>query len=158
MLVVDSEWSRTHWKTIATSYARAAHFKRYEELFEGLYANSGEGLLVDLTQRFIRAICEILGIVTKLSRSSDYELIEGKTERIVSLCRQAGATRYLSGPSARGYLDPGAFAAAGIELSFADYSRYPEYRQLHPPFEHQVSLVDLIFNEGPEATRYMLDF
>jgi hypothetical protein len=158
MVIGDSQWAENHWKTIVASYARAPYFKEYEETFAALYAGSSERLLVDVNHRFIRAICELLGITTKLTRSSDYRLIEGKTERIVSLCRQAGATRYLSGPKARDYLEASAFAGAGIELCFVDYSRYPEYPQLHPPFEHQVSVIDLIFNRGPEAGRYLLDF
>jgi hypothetical protein len=158
ILVVDTRWADSHWKTIAASYARATHFNRYRDLFAALYAGVNERSLSEVNYRFIRAICELLGISTRLSRSSDYQLIEGKTERIVSLCRQAGATRYLSGPSARDYLDAGAFASAGIELAFADYSRYPEYPQLHGSFEHQVSIVDLIFNAGPDAPRYLLEF
>jgi hypothetical protein len=158
MVIVDSQWSHGHWKTIAANYARARHFRQFREVFADLYANSNDRFLVDVNHRFIRAICNVLGITTKISRSSEYELREGKTERIVSLCHQAGATRYLSGPSAREYLDPNAFASAGIELSFADYSRYPEYQQLNPPFEHQVSIIDLIFNEGPDAARYLQDF
>jgi WbqC-like protein family len=156
--VVDSRWALAHWKTIEASYGRTPHFKRYRDLFVELYSHEGERMLVDIDQRFVRAICGILGIVTRITRSSDYELCEGRAERIVSLCRQAGATRYLSGPSAREYLEPSAFSAAGIELSFADYAGYPEYRQLHPPFEHQVSVIDLIFNEGPDAARFMLEF
>src|SRR4030095_13959997 len=120
----DSRWALAHWKTIEASYSRTPNFKRYRDLFAELYSHEPERLLVDVNQRFVRAICGILGIVTRFTRSSDYELCEGKTERIVSLCRQAGATRYLSGPSAREYLEPSAFSAAGIELSFADYAGY----------------------------------
>ena len=69
--------------------------------------------------------------------------------------RLAGATDYLSGPSARDYLDEAQFAQAGIRVGFADYSGYPEYPQVHPPFEHGVSMLDLLFCAGPEAVRYM---
>jgi hypothetical protein len=86
----------------------------------------------------------------------DYYLVEGKTERLVGLCRQAGATEYLSGPSARGYINESLFAEAGIAVCYMDYSGYPEYEQLYPPFEHNVSVIDLIFNTGQNAPRYML--
>jgi hypothetical protein len=36
-----------------------------------------------------------------------------------------------------------------------DYSGYPEYAQGHPPFDHPVSVVDLILNTGPNARKYM---
>ena len=57
----------------------------------------------------------------------------------------------MSGPAARAYLDEDAFKAAGITLEYFDYSGYPEYEQLYPPFEHSVSVIDLILNEGPRA-------
>jgi hypothetical protein len=88
----------------------------------------------------------------------DYEIVEGKTERLVSLCQQAGASIYLSGPSARGYIDEVMFEQADIALEFIDYAGYPEYPQLFPPFEHGVSIIDLIFNTGPAVTRYMRSF
>jgi hypothetical protein len=76
----------------------------------------------------------------------------------VSICRQARASVYVSGPSARAYLDPQQFHAADIDVVYFDYSGYPEYRQLYPPFEHRVSILDLILNEGQDAPRHMLTF
>jgi hypothetical protein len=158
IVVSDAQWARRHWKTISTAYSRAPYFRAYKDLFAELYLTSADTHLVDINYRFISAICGILGISTRLSRSSDYTLVHGRSERLIGVCRQLGATRYLSGPSARHYLDGEAFAAAGLDLDFADYSGYPEYRQLHPPFLHQVSVIDLLFNTGPEAGRYLLDF
>jgi hypothetical protein len=88
----------------------------------------------------------------------DYNLIGGKTERLVHLCQQAGATAYLSGPSAKAYLNEDLFKNEGIAVLYMDYSGYPEYGQLYPPFEPRVSIIDLILNEGPSATRYMKSF
>lgn len=97
----------------------------------------------------------MLGITTKLSWSMDYTVVPGKTERLVSLCEQAGATEYLSGPAARDYIEPELFERAGIRLEFMDYSGYPEYRQLYPPFAHEVSVIDLILSVGADAQSFM---
>ena len=88
----------------------------------------------------------------------NYKLIEGKTERLVDLCNQAGATEYISGPAAKNYIDEELFNREGIKLSYMDYSEYPEYQQLFPPFEHGVSIIDLMFNEGENATKFMKSF
>ena len=85
----------------------------------------------------------------------DYRLDPGKTERLTSLCVQAGANYYLSGPSARDYIEPEVFDRAGIQLAYMNYSGYPEYPQLYPPFEHAVSVIDLILSVGPEAPAFM---
>ncbi|MGO8672286.1 MAG: WbqC family protein [Capsulimonadaceae bacterium] len=154
--VREPNWGRSHWQSLMHNYARAPHFRKYAPVFEPLYAASEERMLSRINYRFLVAVCDILGIPAKLSWSMDYDLTEGKTERLVSLCRQATAKEYLSGPAAREYLDESLFQAAGIHVRYMDYSRYPEYRQLFPPFEHAVSILDLIFNEGPEAPKYMM--
>jgi hypothetical protein len=158
IVVSDAQWRTTHWRSITASYSRAPHFKDYKEIFEELYLGSTDESLSTINRLFLVRICEILGIKTRLTWSMDYEIVAGRTERIVSLCRQAGAGAYLSGPSARGYLDAGQFAAAGVELVFFDYAGYPEYPQAHPPFRHEVSILDLLFNVGPAATSHMLTF
>ena len=72
----------------------------------------------------------------------------------MAVCRALGATEYLSGPSARDYIEPEKFAAAGIELQYIDY-RYPEYPQLYPPFDPYVTILDLLFMTGPAAPRFI---
>ncbi len=156
--ISNPEWNQAHWKTIVHNYARARCFGTYRDVLEQLYLGSTETFLSQVNYRFIAAICDLLGIRTKLSRSVDYELTEGKTRRLVELCRQAGAAEYISGPSAKGYLEEELFEQAGIKLTYMDYSGYPEYHQLFPPFDHFVSILDLLFNEGAEAKRYMKSF
>jgi hypothetical protein len=101
----------------------------------------------------------MLGISTKFSWSMDYSLSEGgKTERLISVCQQAAARVYVSGPAARNYIRLELFREAGIEVQYFDYGCYPEYHQMHPPFAHDVSIVDLLLNEGPRAREFMHSF
>lgn len=154
--VVDNKWANSHWNTIKQFYKKALYFNQYKDIFEALYSEmEKETFLCKINYRFIYAINEILGIKTKISFSQDYRLIEGKTERLVDLVQKAGGTEYLSGPAAKDYIVPELFEDVGIKLSWMDYSEYPEYEQLYPPFEHFVSVLDLIFNCGPDAVKYM---
>ncbi len=158
-LVSDHSWGQKHWRTLSQEYARAAHFRSYRALFEELYKDAAAELnLSEINYRFLKEICAILGITTPVTWSRDYPMVKGQTERLVDLCRQVGAEEYFSGPAARNYLNESLFARAGIKLSYIDYSGYPEYHQLHPPFEHGVSVLDLIFNEGPDAPNYLKSF
>lgn len=156
--VSDPAWARRHWETIVHSYSKATHFAHYREVFESLYLNCAETYLSQINYAFLSAICKILGIDTRITWSTDYASAAGKTERLVSICKQAGATSYISGPSARDYLDGTLFNDANISLDYIDYDSYPEYKQLFPPFAHQVSIIDLIFNEGPDARNFMKSF
>jgi hypothetical protein len=156
--ISDPTWGRKHWASIIRNYSRTKYFPMQKELFEELYLQADDKLLSHINYRFIVAICRILGIRTTISWSMDYDLIGDKTERLVHLCQQAGATAYLSGPSAKAYLNEDLFRSEDIAVSYMDYSGYPEYTQLYPPFQPQVSILDLIFNEGPQATNYMKSF
>ena len=157
-VVSDAAWNHKHWDSIVHSYSRARYFGKYKEIFEELYLGCSEKYLSRINHRFITEICKFLGISTKISWSMDYRLAEGKTERLVDLCKQAGADEYISGPSAKGYIDEEMLEKEGIKLSYMDYSGYPEYEQLFPPFDHAVSIIDLIFNEGPATQKYMKSF
>ena len=152
--VKDDLWREKHLRTLLQNYSRAPYFSDYKTWLEQLYSSCDSRLLSKINYHFLTAICDELQITTKLTWSSDYHLGEGKTERLVSLCRQAGATTYLSGPSARDYLDATLFEQAGVELCFKEYL-YPEYPQLYPPFEHAVTVLDAILNTGPEARHYI---
>ncbi len=156
--IADPGWNRRHWRAVTHNYSKAKCFRAYRDAFEHLYLGSDEKSLSQVNYRFLKGICDILGIRTKLSWSMDYDLVEGKTERLIHLCKQADATEYLSGPTAKGYIDEQQLEKEGIILRYMDYTGYPEYEQLFPPFEHRVSIIDLILNEGPDARNYMKSF
>jgi hypothetical protein len=156
--IADGRWAKKHWNAIVGSYARAAHFADYRDRLEELFLGCDEQFLSRVNYRVLTALCEMLGITTKISWSTDYGVIEGKTERLIDLCRKSGATVYLSGPAAKDYIQEELFREAGIELRWMDYSGYPEYPQLHGSFVHAVSVLDLLLNTGPEAPRYLKCF
>lgn len=153
--IADPAWAKKHWKTIAQNYARAAYFKEYRDFFAELYQGAVSPWLSEINQSFVRAINGLLGIDTVIRSASEFTLAPGKSERLLALCRELGATGYLSGPAAKDYLDTALFAAAGIEAEWMDYRGYPEYPQLFPPFAHGVSILDLIFNTGGQARHFM---
>ena len=153
--ITDKNWMKKHWKSIQLAYSKAPFFKDYKDIFEELYLTCKEEYLSKINYAFILKINEILGIKTKISYDVDYGLIEGKTERLIDLCQKTNATEYLSGPSAKNYIEEDLFKKAGINLLWKDYSNYKEYPQLYPPFEHTVSVLDLIFNTGKDAIKYI---
>jgi len=157
--VSNLAWGQKHWSSLLQNYSKAPHFREYAPLFESLYRDiASEQYLSAINFRFMRAVCAILDISTPITWSRDYRLVDGKIERLVDLCRHAGADEYLSGPAAKDYIQEKSFSDVGITLKYMDYSGYPEYRQLYPPFEHGVSILDLIFNEGPNAPQYLNSF
>lgn len=150
-----TEWAAAHWKALAQNYRRAPNFAQIAAWLEPLYLEGDYSHISQLNRRFIEAICKYLGIKTTVTNSSDYRLIEGKTERLADLCAQAGGTEYISGPAAKDYVDERVFTDMRIKLTWFDYLGYPEYPQLWGEFVHGVTILDLLFNCGKDSPRYM---
>jgi hypothetical protein len=111
--------------------------------------------LTDVNETFLHGIAGLLELKTRIVKDTAYPARGVKTERLLGIARAAGANRYLSGPSARAYLDETMFASAEIATEWMSYEGYPEYKQLHGSFEHAVTVLDLLFNTGLEARRYL---
>ncbi len=156
--ISDSGWAKIHWKAISLNYAKARYFKQYADFFEDLYKQcEEEKKLSRINFILLSGICSILNIKKKINWSTDYAIDEDlkKTDRLVALCQKAQAAHYISGPSASAYMQTELFESAGIKLAYVDYSGYEQYPQLYGSFEHGVSIIDLIFNVGPDACNYM---
>ena len=156
-VLIDSRqpWNRKHWMTLEQSYSKAPYFKSYAGWLEAMYQDP-PSLLADFTISLTVEISRQIGIQhTRFLRSSSLEALGTKTERLLHILTQLGADHYISGPSARSYLDENAFATAGITLEYMEYN-YPVYEQLYPPYDPQVSILDLMFMTGPDALAYMV--
>ena len=147
--ISDKNWAKEHWNTIQHNYSKANFFKEHKSWLENLYDRAAkEEFLSQVNYIFIKEICELLGIKTKLAWSMDYNGQGSKTERLISICKNANASHYLSGPSAKDYIVENDFREAKITLEWMEYKGYGEYEQLYPPFEHGVSILDMILNAG----------
>jgi len=144
-------WAVNHWKALTFSYAKAPYFRQYASLLEPFYQRH-DTLLADFTIDLTIALARELGISqTRFMRSSEIPGVDGqKTDRLIQILSKVGTTHYISGPSARDYIEQDKFDAAGISLEYMLYD-YPEYPQIYPPFDGQVSILDLLFMTGPEA-------
>ena len=150
-----TQWPLAHWKALELNYARSKSFDEISEWLQPIYCEKEFSYISELNRYFISQICNYLGIETRISCSWDYTLISGRTERLVDLCVQAGATEYISGPAAKGYVDENLFQEKNIKLTWFDYSGYSEYSQLWGSFEHSVSILDLLFNCGKDSRMYL---
>lgn len=148
-------WREDHWKALVQNYGRAQHFAEISSWLKPLYLDRGYAYLSDLNETLLKAVCMYLGIKTNITRSERYQLAGERTERLASICRQAGGEEYVSGPSARDYVDSGVFEKSGVKLTWFDYDGYPEYPQQWGGFKHDVSILDLLFNCGGQAASYM---
>ncbi len=152
-IVWDRPWNQEHWNSIRLAYSKAPFFSKYAGMVEEFYSRKPE-MLADFTIDTTIQLARELGINhTQFMRSSEIQGVEGaKTDRLVSILKKVGATHYISGPSARDYIENEKFEEAGITLEYMEYD-YPEYPQLYPPFDTQVSILDTLFMLGGDALK-----
>lgn len=148
-------WAAEHWKALVQNYKKAPYFEEVAEWLAPVYLEESFSHISALNRRLIDLVCAYLEIETKITNSWDYSLVDGKTDRLADLCLQACGAEYISGPSAKGYIDEAIFSNLKIKLSWFDYAGYSSYPQLWGEFTHSVTILDLLFNCGKDSPRYM---
>jgi hypothetical protein len=150
----EKKWAPKHWQTLRLNYSKASFFDQHAAVFEGVY-NRDWRRLADLMRETTAYQLDAFGIQTKLYFSSQMKVSGKKDELILNLCRELGATVYLSGPLGKDYLHEDAFTRHGIAVRYHDY-RHPTYPQVYPGFESYMAALDLLFNAGPVSLETIL--
>jgi uncharacterized protein YozE (UPF0346 family) len=153
--IADKNWNKQHWDILKQSYSKSKKYSETKDFVENLYRSISFDYLTDVNVHFITEICAYLKIDINLKMSSDFILNEERSQRLLDICLELNATDYYSGPAAKAYMDETIFEDAKIGVHYLDYSNYVEYEQLNPPFEHGVSILDLIFNEGEDSYKFL---
>ena len=155
-VTVADGWAERHWGIIAQSYASSEYFNtesgELKQLFESL---AHEPLLTRINETFLRWFTQRLGLKTEILRDRAFSFSGHPTERLVQLCKAVAATHYLSGPSAREYLDVRQMEVAGVSVEWMQYGPYRQYRQQHGGFTHEVSIVDTLLCTGPHIREFI---
>jgi hypothetical protein len=149
-----SPWRRKHWRSLQLNYSKAPFFDDYAGFFEEVYAREWTHL-AELDDHLLRWFLGTLGIDVDFAQASDHDFQGAKSDLVLDMCRTLGASRYIFGALGRDYADVEAFTAAGVEVVFQEY-RHPTYPQLHGEFESHLSIVDLLFNCGPDSYEILM--
>jgi len=153
--IADKNWNKQHWDILKQAYSKSKKYSETKDFVENLYRSISFDYLTEVNVHFITEICAYLKIDINLKMSSDFVLNEERSQRLLDICLELNATDYYSGPAAKAYMDEKIFEDAKIGVHYLDYSNYLEYEQLNPPFEHGVSILDLIFNEGEDSYKFL---
>ena len=123
-VIITTKWQKKHWKTLQTNYSKANFFKEISEWLEPLYLKKEYKYLSEANIIFIKKICKYLEINTKIENSSNYTQFNGQTENLVNICTQSNATEYVSGPSAKNYINESLFNEKNIKLFYFHFFNF----------------------------------
>ena len=144
------QWGRKHLNALVTHYSKAPFFKDYIDFFVQAYSQEWK-YLADINVHVIKYLVEALGLTDKkLVLASELETREGSSERLIDICQKLGGDVYLSGKDGAKYMDVELFKQEGIQVLFQNYE-HPRYDQLYGDFEPLLSVIDLLFNCGPDS-------
>lgn len=150
--VAGHGWEQKHWRALVNCYSRAAFFGELAGEFEAFYGQRADRL-IDYSVGALEIVARRLGIDGKWVMASELKAGGKKSELVLNICRELGATAYYSGRSGGSYLRREEFGRVGIEIKVQDFA-HPIYEQLFGDgagFAPNLSAVDLLFNRGPEG-------
>lgn len=150
----NENWQQKHYNKFRMYYTKAPYFKDYEWILEDIYIRKKWNKLSELNIYCNKLIAELLNIQTKFAYSTELNIKSKKNDRVIEICKKLGANYYLSGPAAKDYIVPTKFENEGIQLEYIEY-KYPKYKQVYEPFNHYVTILDLLFNCGSDAPYYI---
>ncbi|TDW47138.1 WbqC-like protein [Flavobacterium sp. 270] len=153
--VSDVNWNKEHWNILNQTYSKSKCFKEVKDFVQELYMTVNSEYLTEINVHFLKGISDYLGIDKQFKFSSEFVLKEERTERLLDICLDLNGTDYYSGPAAKDYMNEQIFSDSGINIHYFNYAGYSEYEQLYPPFEHGVTILDLIFNQGDKAATFL---
>jgi hypothetical protein len=153
--IAPGNWNRKHLRAIELAYRKAPYFENYFHVLEHFISDPGTEWLTTFNRGILEWMMSHFDIQTEIVEASDRDFTGTKSELVLDMCRDLGATHYIFGSQGRNYADVAAFNAAGITVEFQDY-QYPTYNQLHGPFIPNMSALDLLFNHGPESRKILM--
>ncbi len=149
----STDWNLNHKKTIEYSYKKAKFFQDYWKFFDELYNKKFE-FLIDLNLEIIKFVLKELEIKTKTILSSELDVMEKKSDRNLAICKKLDAEIYLSGFFGKNYLNENDFVKNKIKIEYQNF-QHPIYEQLYEPFIPNLSIIDLLFNEGKKTGKIL---
>jgi len=156
-VTIDNEknWSIRHKKSILYNYARAPYFGEIKDFIESIFEKKFQ-YLVDLNTEIIKFIMNELEIKSKIVFSSDLEISKKGSDRVLDICKAVDADHYITGTFwAESNLRVEEFKKSNIDVEFQKF-QHPIYKQIHGEFIPEMSIIDLLFNEGRKEAKKIL--
>ena len=156
-VTIDNEknWSIRHKKSILYNYARAPYFDEIKDFIESIFEKKFQ-YLVDLNTEIIKFIMNELEIKSKIVFSSELEISKKGSDRVLDICKAVGADHYITGTFwAESNLRVEEFKKSNIDVEFQKF-QHPIYKQIHGEFIPEMSIIDLLFNEGRKEAKKIL--
>ena len=155
--LANQKFKEKHLEIIRQNYKKTRYFDEFFYILNKTYNKYSEDYLSEFNINLIKVISNYLKIETKFMKSSDFKIELKSNEKLIELCKKVNCKIYLSGIKARNYLNEKKFIEANIKLKIVKYKQQKIYKNQINKFIPKLSIIDLIFNEGPNSINYLQD-
>lgn len=150
----QDDWETKHWKRLLQEYGHAPHFRQYQERLQPVYARRRVNL-AEINSELIEFVRVSMGIGARMIKASELAVSGQSSDLLLAICKELGATTYLSGQGGKKYLETAKFVAAGIAVEYQEFL-HPHYQQGRAEFVPNLSILDLLFHAGVESSAILL--
>lgn len=145
----NTDWKKKHWRSISLNYKKSPYFESYAPFFEDVY-NKEWQYLADLNEYTLKWFINELGIKVEFLKASDFNFKGTKSDLVLDMCKKLKADKYIFGILGKDYANTNNFLKERINVFFQDYT-HSTYPQLYGDFIPNLSIIDLLFNCGPNS-------
>lgn len=122
----DTRWQKIHWQGIRSAYGSAPFFEFYEDGIRKFYETEFE-YLFEFNYQLLQTLLHILKTDRQVSFTQTYEV---NPTQVIDMRKES--------------------------LKSADIPRYYQVFEARNGFQSNLSVIDLIFHEGPASKEYLL--
>jgi hypothetical protein len=151
----DKNWQKTHKGLIKKNYLESPFFKDYWEDISDILDTHWD-YLIDLNLKIINYVISSIGLKTKIVRSSEMKITSQRSQRLLGICKNLNVDCYISGINGKEYLEKDIFDREGIQVMYENF-QHPVYKQINGNFIKNMSIIDLLFNEGENAKNIIIN-
>lgn len=148
-IVSTQDWQKKHLEAIKNNYQKSPYFTTYWDDVSSIISKKWDKL-IDLNLELIEYFKLKLNLRTKSIRSSELNISESGSEKLLKICQKLSATTYLSGELGKNYLNEKIFKENNINVIYEKFE-HPIYRQRFNDFIPNMSILDLLFNEDEKS-------
>lgn len=153
---LTTQWQQSHFKSIKSNYSKSKFYKTYEYLLEEIYIKREWRSISELNIFSTKLIAKALNINVEWHNSSEFNFEGDKNgDKVIKLCKTLDCNYFINGPASKAFMNEKLFEEENITLEYMSYD-YKEYDQLYPPFNHYVTVLDVLFNCGENAKELIL--
>ena len=149
----DKTIFQQHIKMINHFYSKSKFFNEYFNFFEKILSECEKyNYLSEVNAFLIEKISELLKLDYNFNLSSKISSTGYKSDKLISICKSLNQEKYLTNEGAMIYLnkDLHKFKKNKVDLYKITFKKI-KYNQLSNSFKENLSIVDVVFNEGPNT-------